>query len=103
MEEEDAEEDEEDDLCELKLVPGLPALPLDRLLEKGNRHTKAMLGILLGEGEARGEELAREAVGQVEEETPRPMDSFWDDLGVGAPYTQAKASREEEVEEEYQL
>ena len=106
MEDEDAEEDAEDELAELGLVPGFPALPLDRLLVEGNRHTKAMLGIMLGEGEARGvEEVARVVVGQVreEEQATLPMDSFWDDLGVGAPYSQAKAGREEEVEEEYQL
>jgi hypothetical protein len=90
------------------LLPGFPALDLAKFLpgRGANRHSEAMLGILLGEKAepVKGGQVGPAEPGEVprpprEEDTSFPLDTFWDDLGVGAPHGPGPGRGEGEDEE----
>jgi len=100
---EDDNEEEETEVGKVGFLKQFPVVSLDQYLPgKGaNRHTEAMLQVLLGQDEltqkreepgvnssrrVSGAELGEAAAPPRETDTYYPMDTFWDDLGVGAPH-----------------
>ena len=97
------EDDEEEEVGKVGFLKQFPVVSLDPYLpgRGANRHTEAMLQILLGQ-DTLSEKTAEEGVNSSRRVSgaglgdaaapPRetdpyyPMDTFWDDLGVGAPH-----------------
>ena len=120
------DDDDEQSAGKVDFLKHFPVVSLDQYLpgNGANRHTEAMLQVLLGqdaisqEAEGQGEMSSRKresgvGIGDIaapprETDPYYPMDTFWDDLGVGGDHVNqtANASRQPAEEDEeglYQL
>ena len=115
------DDNEEEEVGKVSFLKQFPVVSLDQYLpgRGANRHSEAMLQVLLGQDtfsqktEEQGVNSSRrvsgvglgEAAAPPRETDPYyPMDTFWDDLGVGAPQVNQTGNVAEEDEEGlYQL
>ena len=114
---------EREETGKVSFLKQFPVVSLDQYLPgKGaNRHTEAMLQVLLSQDDVsqKAEEaiissrrvsgvgLSDVAAPPKESDPFYPMDTFWDDLGVGAPISNQTAINQQQDEEDdedlYQL